>query len=111
MIEIIKGADFNYKVMIDSASGNILATDLADILTMKGVPFREAHIKISELTKNLQKEKKSISDLSESELSKILGEEIEIDNKKSINSRNIIAGTSEDRVKEEIKAAKKILKI
>ena len=29
----------------------------------------------------------------------------------SINSRNIVAGTSEDRVKEEIKAAKKILNI
>jgi len=111
MIEIIKGADFNDKAMIDSASGNILATDLADILTMKGVPFRESHIAISKLTKELQKEGKSISDLSESELSEILGEEIEIDNNKSINARNIVAGTSENRVKEEIKVAKKILNI
>ncbi|MBM01952.1 MAG: argininosuccinate lyase [Chloroflexi bacterium] len=111
MIEIIKGSNFNKKVMMDSASGNILATDLADILTMKGVPFRESHITISKLTNELHKEGKSISDLSKSELSKALGEDIDIDNKKSINSRNIVAGTSENRVKEEIKTAKKILNI
>ena len=40
-----------------------------------------------------------------------LGEDIEIDINISINSRNIVAGTSENRVKEEIKAAKKILNI
>ncbi len=111
MIEIIKGSNFNHKVITDSASGNILATDLADILTMKGVPFRESHISISKLTNELHKEGKSISDLSKSELSKALGEEVDIDNSKSINSRNIVAGTSEERVKEEIKSAKKILNI
>ena len=111
MSEIIRGTDFNKKALIDSASGNILATDLADILTLKGIPFREAHIAISKLTNKLEKEGKSISDLSGSDLSKILGEDIEIDINISINSRNIVAGTSENRVKEEIKAAKKILNI
>ena len=66
---------------------------------------------ISKLTNKLEKEGKSISDLSGSELSKLLGEDIEIDINISINSRNIVAGTSENRVKEEIKAAKKILNI
>ena len=111
MSEIIRGTEFNKKVLIDSASGNILATDLADILTSNGIPFRESHIAISKLTKKLEKEGKSISDLSRSELSKILGKDVDIDINISINSRNIVAGTSENRVKEEIKAAKKILNI
>ena len=111
MSEIIRGTEFNKKVLIDSASGNILATDLADILTSNGIPFRESHIAISKLTKKLEKEGKSISDLSGSELSKILGKDVDIDINISINSRNIVAGTSENRVKEEIKAAKKILNI
>ena len=111
MSEIIRGTEFNKKVLIDSASGNILATDLADILTSNGIPFRESHIAISKLTKKLEKEGKSISDLSGTELSKILGKDIDIDINISINSRNIVAGTSENRVKEEIKTAKKILNI
>ena len=111
MSEIIRGTEFNKKVLMDSASGNILATDLADILTSNGIPFRESHIAISKLTKKLEKEGKSISDLSGSELSKILGKDVDIDINISINSRNIVAGTSENRVKEEIKTAKKILNI
>ena len=90
-------------------SSNI--SKLQFILTSNGIPFRESHIAISKLTKKLEKEGKSISDLSGSELSKILGKDIDIDINISINSRNIVAGTSEDRVKEEIKAAKKILNI
>ena len=73
--------------------------------------MRESHISISKLTNELHKEGKSISEISKSELSKALGEEVDIDNNKSINSRNIVAGTSEERVKEEIKSAKKILNI
>ena len=44
-------------------------------------------------------------------MSKILGKDVDIDINISINSRNIVAGTSENRVKEEIKTAKKILNI
>ncbi len=111
MSEIIRGTEFNKKVLMDSASGNILATDLADILTSNGIPFRESHIAISKLTNKLEKEGKSISDLSRSELSKILGKDVDIDINISINSRNIVAGTSENRVKKEIKTTKKILNI
>ena len=109
---LTKVAKLKKKVILSTGMSNIKEIKRAlDILTSNGIPFRESHIAISKLTKKLEKEGKSISDLSGSELSKILGKDVDIDINISINSRNIVAGTSENRVKEEIKAAKKILNI
>ena len=113
MSEIIKGCKFNKNQMNKSSSGNILATDIADILTLSGVPFREAHIIVSNLTNELKKKNKVISDLSNGDLEKIIGKDlkIEIDNLISINKRDITGGTATKRVKKEVEVAKKILGI
>ena len=42
----------------------VLATDIADYLVKKGVPFREAHIAVGELTRQCMANGKSLLDLS-----------------------------------------------
>ncbi len=113
MAEIIKGAKFNKHVIKSSLKGNMLATDIADSLTYYGVPFRQAHIIVSNLTKTLNLKGKVISDLSLNELNSLLDSDIDVDLdvNKSINKRSKIGGTSEKMVKEEIKLAKKKLEI
>ena len=113
MAEIIRGAKFNKFKIKSSLKGNMLATDIADTLTNYGVPFRQAHIIVSNLTRTLNSKGKVISDLSLSELNSLLDSDtnIDLDIIQSINKRSKIGGTSEKMVKEEIKLAKKKLEI
>lgn len=113
MSHIIKKCRFNKKNMENATKGNILATDLADLLSTNGETFREAHIKVHELTNNLKKQGKVISDLTSDELKNTLGinSNIKVDVEQSINSRNLKGGTSTKQVKKEILLAKKILNI
>ena len=113
MTHIIKKSKFNKKNMENATKGNILATDLADLLSTNGETFRQAHIKVNELTNTLKKQGKVISDLTSDELKKTLGinSNIKVDVEQSINSRNLKGGTSTKQVKKEILLAKKILNI
>ena len=113
MSHIIKKCRFNKKNMENATKGNILATDLADLLSTNGETFRQAHIKVNELTNTLRKQGKVISDLTSDELKKTLGinSNIKVDVEQSINSRNLKGGTSTKQVKKEIQLAKKILNI
>ena len=113
MSHIIKKCRFNKKNMENATKGNILATDLADLLSTNGETFRQAHIKVYELTVTLKKQGKVISDLTSDELKNILGinSNIKVDVEQSINSRNLKGGTSTKQVKKEILLAKKILNI
>ena len=113
MSHIIKKCRFNKKNMENATKGNILATDLADLLSTNGETFRQAHIKVYELTNTLKKQGKVISDLNSDELKNTLGinSNIKVDVKQSINSRNLKGGTSTKQVKKEILLAKKILNI
>ncbi len=54
---------------IDELKGDYLfATDIADWLVLKGIPFRKAHEIVGELIKHLEKEGKKFSELKLSEL-------------------------------------------
>ena len=113
MSHIIKKSKFNIENMENATKGNILATDLADILSSNGETFRKAHIKVAELTNILKKQGKFISDLTPEELKNMLGinYKIVVNVDQSINSRNIKGGTSLKQVKKEILLAKNNLKI
>ena len=113
MTQIIKKSRFNKDKLKNATDGNILATDIADLLSLKGMPFREAHIKVSNLTKKLKKQGKVISDLNSKELNEKLDVDfnLKIDLFKSINSRKLKGGTSKVQVKKEIITAKKTLKL
>ena len=113
MTHIIKKVRFNKEKLKNATDGNILATDIADLLSLEGIPFREAHIKVSNLTMKLKKQGKVLSDLNSNELNEILDVDfnLKIDLSKSINSRKLKGGTSKVQVKKEIITAKKTLKL
>ena len=113
MTHIIKKVRFNKEKLKNATDGNILATDIADLLSLEGIPFREAHIKVSNLTMKLKKQGKVLSDLNTKELNELLDVDFnfKIDLSKSINSRKLKGGTSKVQVKKEIITAKKTLKL
>ena len=113
MTQIIKKSKFNKNKLENATNGNILATDIADLLALNGVPFREAHIKVSDLTSKLKKQGKVLSDLNLIDLKDMLKIDfnLKIDLFKSINSRKLKGGTATAQVRKEIITAKKSLKL
>jgi len=61
---VISGLTINAAVTEKAASGLLLATDVADYLVAKGVPFRDAHEIVGALVRRLVAEHRSFSDLS-----------------------------------------------
>lgn len=113
--EMVTNMKLNKEEMVKTAGkGFQTATDLVYYLVGKGVPFRQAHGIIGRIISycedsNMQleylsiQELKKFSDKFSFDAQKILG----IEN--SVNSKDVIGGTSPIRVKEEIKAAKRQL--
>jgi argininosuccinate lyase len=96
-----------------AAGGYSLATDLADYLVRKGVPFRDAHQAVAALVEHAQGKGKALSELTLSEYHKfsplfdkdVLG----IDVRWSVGSRDVPGGTAPKRVKAALNAARKRL--
>jgi len=101
--------------MREAASEDYInATDLADYLAFKGIPFREAHQITGKAVQYAEEKDKNLDALSLDELqsfSPLLGKDvfdyIRIEN--AVNRRNGIGGTARQRVVEQIKKAKKEL--
>jgi argininosuccinate lyase len=90
------------------------ATDLADYLASKGIPFREAHETTGKTVLYAEGKDKKLDDLSLDELrsfssviEKDVFDYIRIEN--AVNRRNSIGGTARQQVAEQIKKAKKEL--
>ena len=64
---VVSGIAINRETTARAASGLLLATDVADYLVAKGVPFREAHEIVGALVRRLVKEKRAFDDLSDDE--------------------------------------------
>ncbi len=113
---MIEGAKFNRERMKQMAKiGFTEATDLADYLVNKGIPFREAHKIVGEIVKYCIKNNKNLIELTLNEYKKFC-EKFERDLYKIINIENIVdsrksyGGTSRHIIKEqteEIKRKKK----
>jgi argininosuccinate lyase len=95
---------FDRKRMEAGAGGGFAtATDVAEYLVMKKVPFREAHGIVGELVAFCVREKKSLTDLSLKEFRRFHpGFEKDIFGRltarQSVNARRVIGGTAEDAV-------------
>ncbi len=93
--------------------GYILATDVADYLANKGIPFRQAHTIVGELVDYAIEQDKGLHQLELGEYKRFstLFEEdvytITIDS--SIANRDIPGGTAPSQVKAQLKRAKKII--
>jgi argininosuccinate lyase len=61
---VVRGISVNADVTRRAASGLLLATDVADYLVAKGVPFRDAHSIVGGLVRQLVDERRSFEDLS-----------------------------------------------
>lgn len=61
---VLRGLTLNTAATAKAASGLLLATDVADYLVAKGVPFRDAHGIVGALVRKLLKEARSFEDLS-----------------------------------------------
>ena len=112
---MLAGLEFDHtKMEAAAAGGYALATDLADHLVRKGVPFRDAHQAVAELVQYAEGQGKTLSELTLEEYHRfsamfdrtVLG----IDARKSIESRSVPGGTATQRVRAAIKEARKELK-
>ncbi len=65
------------KVAQELKEGYANATELADLMAMSGIPFRDAHGKSGKLVAQLSKEGRFIEDLPPSELNKLLGTKLD----------------------------------
>src|SRR3989304_9795839 len=76
----------------------VLATDVADYLVRKGIPFRDAHQAVAELVRYAQMEGKALSELSLEEyrrFSPAFEEDVRaLDLRSAIEARDVPGGTS-----------------
>jgi argininosuccinate lyase len=106
----------NSKTMAEEAKkGFTNATDLADYLAKKNVPFREAHAIVGRLVLECTQRGCALEDISLAELQAIspvfasdLYQEIALEN--CVEKRNIIGGPAPEAVQEAIRASQKVLK-
>jgi argininosuccinate lyase len=115
MRKIIDSVELNKKRMKEVARTNYsTATDLADYLTFKGIPFREAHRIVGNIVLYASENKKELMDISLEEYKNFskdidndIYEYINVEN--SINRKISYGGTAKNRVKEQIEEAKKFI--
>jgi argininosuccinate lyase len=115
-IQLLPKIKFNRTHMEKAASqGYLNATDLADYLATKGMPFREAHYCVGQIVSHALRHKKEIQELSLAQLQKY-APQIEDDIfdhlaiHKMIDRRSAIGGTATVKVKAAISHAQKKLK-
>ncbi|MGD8402682.1 MAG: argininosuccinate lyase [Anaerolineales bacterium] len=103
----------NEKKMLAAIDASMLATDLADYLVRKGVPFREAHEISGKAVRAAAEKGVGLDQLSLNEW-QIIGpfnadvKEV-FDPIKSVEARNAIGGTSPQSVKNQIEKAKSLI--
>jgi argininosuccinate lyase len=114
---MIAGATFNADAMLtDIYDGHICATDFAEYLVIKGIPFRDAHEISGKAVQIAEKQDLLLVELPLEELKQlnsIIDKDVYkfLDPMKSINSKNSIGGTAPGQVKKQISIAKNFLKI
>jgi argininosuccinate lyase len=113
--EMVKTIKVNVKRIHDAMKGDyILATDLADYLVNKGMPFREAHGVVAKLSKYAIDKGKSFHELSLSEyrnFSPLFNKDVyDISFESSLAARNTVGGTSPLRVETALARAKRLMK-
>ncbi len=118
VLPVIAGVVRTMHVNADKMHGALdtamLATDLADYLVRRGMPFREAHRKVGEAVKLAEARGVALSDLPVDEYKKIapeFGADVKeiFDFTRSVQSRETVGGTGPSAVREQIAQARKIL--
>ena len=108
---MVKTVEFDIQRMREAAeASDILATDLADYLAAQGMPFREAHIVVSELSALAHSRGVRIADLERSDLAAVSPKFNEgapdLTLESSIDSRDVSGGTATRRVRKSLLQAR-----
>ena len=112
---IIDGMEPNIeKMKQDCFTGQITATDLADYLVEKNMPFRQAHEVVGKIVAYAESEEVQIFELDITELkkfSKLIEKDVigYLNPEKTVLSRRQTGGTAPSQVRKEIKIAKRAL--
>jgi argininosuccinate lyase len=112
---MIAGIGFNRERLAAAAEDEMLAaTDLADALVQKGVPFREAHGLVGGLVKAAVDSGKPLSELTESELDGVPEDARRavrraLEAGRTIESKISAGGTASDRLSEQLERAREAL--
>jgi argininosuccinate lyase len=113
--EMLSGVKVNRDAMRAAAQqGHATATDLAEYLVKKGVPFREAHEAVAQAVRFAESRGCELAQLKLAELQKfspLIGEDVSdaLTLEGSLKSRSHIGGTAPARVKAAIAKARKSL--
>ena len=92
--------------------GHLCATDLADLLVLRGVPFRDAHHVVGALTREAEKRGVDLAELPEDVLGSahpaLHGEDVKrsLDPKLAVERRDVLGGPARTRVMEAIAEAR-----
>lgn len=111
---MVSTAEFRPDMMGRSLKNDfILATDLADHLVRKGLPFRDAHKAVARLVSYAEGQRKSLGDLSLEEyrqFSPLFEEDSRrIDLAASLSARDITGGTAPKQVARQLRRAREVL--
>jgi argininosuccinate lyase len=111
---IIQTLQINPDKMRAALGEELLATDLADYLVRKGLPFREAHHIVGQVVQLAASQKRSFSEIPLVELQKLspkfeedVVEAFNFDS--SVAQRKAVGGTAPEAVREQIETAKKLI--
>jgi argininosuccinate lyase len=97
-----------------ATAGYTMATDVAEYLVARGIPFRQAHQTVGKIVRYCLEQGKELQELTLQELrgfAKVISEDIIdlLDPKHSVNSRGSKGGTALEQVREAIALAEKEL--
>ena len=92
----------------------ILATDLADYLVKKGMPFRKAHGVVARLSEYAASKGKNFWELGRKEYHEFsvlfTGDVYDITSESSVAARNVVGGTSPQQVAKALRRARRLIK-
>ncbi|MDJ0753441.1 MAG: argininosuccinate lyase [Ardenticatenaceae bacterium] len=114
MTAVIESLTLRPEKMAAQLEPGLLATDLADYLVKKGLPFREAHHVIGQVVQTAEARQIPITDLTVDDL-KAIHALFEEDVRQafsvegSLNARQVIGGTAPVAVREQIKRARQVV--
>ncbi len=117
-LAVLEGAVRSLKVnperMLNAVSPDMMATDLADQLVERGIPFREAHALAGQVNRLASLQGKDLSQLSRDELASIsplITPQLvaEITPGASIQKRRSYGGTAPEEIKRQLQAARSLL--
>ncbi|MEW6775738.1 MAG: argininosuccinate lyase, partial [Bdellovibrionota bacterium] len=113
--KMVRACSFDRKKMAKAASdGGLLATELADYLVRKGLPFRQAHEVVGHVVSASERKGRSLVDFTASELqafSPLLdaGARQVLDARRAVLSRTLAGGPAPEAVRRQIKNLERAL--